>query len=165
MTLAQLYAVAADRGIEIDDFPLRVLRAVSFPEGWIAIDRQKYSSDVELKCALAHEIGHCVTGSFYGVDASVRVKALCERHANRFAAELLVPLRELLKVFHQGFSFNRLLAQMFDVTLEFIDMVLDLFEQEILSAARMRIEARRISASFIDRFISSYGLATTANGP
>lgn len=165
MTLAQVYAIAATRGIEIDDHPMRLLRAVSFPQGWIAIDLRKFSSDTDVKCVLAHEIGHIVTGRFYNIHTTKSVRALHERHANRFAAELLVPLRELLKVFHQGFSFNRLLARMFDVTLEFIDMVLELFEQELLSAARMRIEARRISASVTDRYISSYGLASTANGP
>lgn len=164
MTLAQLYAVAAERGIEIDHFPLRVLRAVSFPEGWIAIDRQKFASDVELKCALAHEIGHCVTGSFYGVDASVRVKALCERLANRFAAELLVPLSQLKNLLHRGILLNRLLTQIFDVTLAFIDMALELYEQELLAAARIRISPTQIKVATLNNLLPVVRSAFV-NGP
>lgn len=153
MTLAQLYAVAADRGIEIDDFPLRALRAISFPEGWIAVDRQKFSNDTELKCALAHEIGHCATGSFYGIDTSVRDKALAERYANRFAAELLVPLSELKKLMHRGILFNRLLIQIFDVTLDFINMVLELYEQELFAAARILVSPYQIKAAVINNLL------------
>lgn len=164
MTLAQLYALAADRGIEIDDFPLRELQAISFPEGWIAIDRQKFSNEAEFKCALAHEIGHCATGSFYKIDSPARDKAMSERFANRFAAELLVPLAELKKLMHRGILFNRILTQIFDVTLAFIDMVLDLFEQELFAAARTRFDAHRISALVTNNLLPLVR-STTANGP
>ena len=139
MTLDQLYETAANLGIEIDNVQMRELRAMSFPEGWIAIDRRKYRSEAEYKCELAHEIGHCKTGAFYNLKTTTRKKELCERHANRFAAELLVPLSELRKAMHRGVLFNRILASMFDVTLEFINMVLELFEQELLAAARTRM--------------------------
>ena len=139
MTIEQLYDIAADRNIEIDDFPLKKLRAVSISEGWIAIDRRKFASDTDYKCALAHEIGHCVTDSFYNLHTSVPVKELIERQANRYAAELLVPFSKLVHAVHcLGIMVSRTLAQMFDVTLEFIKMVLDLYEQELASPAYRR---------------------------
>ena len=164
MTVAQLYAVAADRGIEIDDFPLRELQAISFPEGWIAIDRRKFSNEAEFKCALAHEIGHCATGSFYKIDSPARDKAMSERFANRFAAELLVPLAELKKLMHRGILFNRILIQIFDVTLAFIDMVLDLFEQELFAAARIRVSPYQITAAVISNLMP-FVSPTFVNGP
>lgn len=157
MTLARLYALAAERGIEIDHYPLRVLQAVSFPEGWIAIDRQKFSNDIELKCALAHEIGHCATGSFYNIDTSVHAKALCERHANRFAAELLVPLDELKRAMHRGLLFAEILMRIFDVTPEFIRMVLELYEQELFAAARIRVAPYQIKAAAINNLMPVVG--------
>lgn len=164
MTVAQLYAVAADRGIEIDDFPMRELQAISFPEGWIAIDQQKFSNEAEFKCALAHEIGHCATGSFYKIDSPARDKAMSERFANRFAAELLVPLAELKKLMHRGILFNRILTQIFDVTLAFIDMVLDLFEQELFAAARIRVSPYQITAAVISNLMP-FVSPTYVNGP
>ena len=164
MTIEQLYALAADRNIEIDDFPLKKLRAVSISEGWIAIDRRKFTSDTEYKCALAHEIGHCVTDSFYNLHTSVPVKELIERQANRFAAELLVPFAELRRAFNRGILFNRILARMFDVTLEFINMVLELFEYELLSAARARQTAHaatEIATNNLLEFIRNQAPART----
>jgi hypothetical protein len=148
VTLGQLYAIAASRGIEIDDVPMRGLRAVSFPEGWIAVDRRKFKNDIEYKCELAHEIGHIETGSFYNINSSIHERKLNERHANRFAAELLMPLSELRKAVHRGLLFNRILAHIFEVTLEFINMVLDLYEQELFAAARTRSLCRTVIAPF-----------------
>ena len=136
MTLEQLYEIAQSKGIEIDNVEMKALRAVAFPEGWIAIDRGKFKSDTEYKCILAHEIGHCQTGSFYNIHTHVREKELRERQANRSAAEMLVPLGELRKAMTRGISFNRILARMFDVTLEFINMVLELFEYEVMCFMR-----------------------------
>lgn len=164
MTLDELYEIAASRGIEIDDVPMRGLRAASFPEGWIAVDRRKFSSDTEYKCELAHEIGHCETGSFYNLYTTARVKELNEHHANRFAAELLVPFSELRKAFHRGILFARILARMFDVTLDFINMVLELFEYELLSAARARQAAHaatEIATNNLLEFIRNQAAART----
>ena len=149
MTLDQLYAIAASRGIEIDDVPMRGLRAVSFPEGWIAVDRRKFKNDTEYKCELAHEIGHCETGAFYNIHSSVSIKTLRERHANRFAEELLVPLADMKRMMHQGLLFAEILIQIFDVTLEFIRMVLELYEYELFAAARTRAPQHEITARAI----------------
>ena len=142
MTLDQLYEIAAARGIEIDDVPMRELRAVSFPQGWIAIDRRKFSSDTDYKCALAHEIGHCETSSFYRDGANTHDRDLYERHADRYAAELLLPLSDILRAMHGGMLLPSILAQMHDVTLEFANMVLELYEKEICTAARIWIAAK-----------------------
>lgn len=139
MTIEQLYEIADNRGIEVYDFPMLELRAISLCGGHIAIDRSKFNSDTDYKCTLAHEIGHCATGSFYNLHTSVPVKELIERQANRFAAELLVPFSKLVHAVHcLGIIVSRTLAQMFDVTLEFIQMVLDLYEQELASPAYRR---------------------------
>ena len=137
MTLDQLYQIAADRGIEIDDVPMRKLKAVSYPEKWIAINRHKFKSETEYKCALAHEIGHCETSSFYNVDARENDRYLNEHHANKYAAELLLPLSDLLHAMHKGVLFSAILARTHDVTREFADMVLELYDQELSSAARI----------------------------
>ena len=139
MTIEQIYEIADNRGIAIYAFPMLELRAISLRGGHIAIDRSKFNSDTDYKCTLAHEIGHCATGSFYDLHTSVPVKELIERQANRFAAELLVPFFKLVHAIHcLGIVVSRTLARMFDVTLEFIEMVLELYEQELASPAYRR---------------------------
>lgn len=164
MTLAQLYDMAAALGLEIDDVPMTRLRAMSFPQGWIAVDLRRFSGEAELKCVLAHEIGHCQTGSFYNVHSSRAAREICERHANRYAAGLLVPLAELRKALHRGIVFNRILARIFDVTLEFINMVLELFEHELIAAARTRVSRRemaRAATTNLLPFVRACGITRT----
>lgn len=140
MTIDKLLNIAVQKGIKIFDTPMQELRAVALSGGWIAIDRRKCASDTEYKCVLAHEIGHCETDSFYTVHTSVPVKELNERQANRFAADLLVPFSKLLHAIHErGMSIVRTLAIAFDVTIEFMQMVLDLYEQELASPSYRRI--------------------------
>lgn len=138
MTIEQLCTIARERGIKIYDYPMTELRAVALCSGHIAMDRRKFDSDTEYKCVLAHEIGHCETGTFYTVDTGTKEKDLCEYRANRAAAEMLVPLSELRKAMHKGILFANTLARMFDVTVEFAELALELFEHEIRAAARTR---------------------------
>ena len=164
MTIEQLYEIADRHDIAIYDFPMLELRAVSLYGGHIAIDRRKCSSDTEYKCILAHEIGHCLTNSFYTVNTRRCDWELCERQANRYAAELLVPLAELKKLMHRGLLLNRLLTQIFDVTLAFIDMVLELYEQELFAAARIRVPPYQITAAVISNLMP-FVSPTFVNGP
>ena len=88
-------------------------------------------------------------------------KRLSERQANRFAAEMLVPFSELRKAMQRGITFNRILAQMFEVTVEFIDMVLDLFEGELISFMRRIINWREHHEA---RFCVSAGFDAVRRG-
>lgn len=135
MTVEELMKIADNSGVRIYDFPMRELRAVALACGAIAIDRSKLSGDIEYICVAAHELGHVVNNSFYGINSSHREKELAERQANRYAAELLLPLSELLLVMHSGILFAHILARMYDVTREFAEMVLELYDQELRSAA------------------------------
>jgi hypothetical protein len=91
VTLNTLYKHAEPEGIEIDGFHTRKLPSVSFPEGWIAIDTRKMHTKTEEKATLAHEIGHCETGSFYNIHSPCDIKAHHKWRANKRSYEILVP--------------------------------------------------------------------------
>lgn len=131
MTLDQLYERAWSEGIEIDEVPMRELRAMSFPEGWIAMDSSKFASMIEFKCELAHEIGHCETGSFYNIYSPFCLKAQCEHQANKRAAAILMPYREVVEALHLGFVTAWALADYFEVTPEFAEMALGVYSDRI----------------------------------
>lgn len=131
MTLDQLYARAQQDGIEIDDVRMRELKAVSFPEGWIAIDSSKYETLTEFKCDLAHEIGHCETGSFYNIYSPYDLKEKCERKANRRAAEILMPVNDVRRALRRGITQVWALAEYFDVTQDFAAMALEIYTDEL----------------------------------
>ena len=63
-----LYLEASASGIEVAWFPLSVepSMAIQFQDTYaIALDPSKISSSAEANTLLAHELGHCKTGSFY----------------------------------------------------------------------------------------------------
>lgn len=138
MTLAMLYERASQQGIEIDEVHMRELRAVSFPEGWIAMDRAKFDSDTEYKCELAHEIGHCETGSFYNIYSPYDLKEKCERKANKRAVEILMPFDMLQDAMAHGYNDVDALAEYFDVTTEFAAMALDIYAGRLIEASEKR---------------------------
>lgn len=131
MTLDQLYERASRQGIEIDEVKMRELKAVSFPEGWIAIDRRKIETLTELKCILAHEIGHIETGAFYNIWSPFDLMEKCEHKANRRAAEILMPYHEVIAAFRAGYRTAWALAAYFDVTEDFARMAVGQYEKGV----------------------------------
>ena len=132
MTLSELYERAASEGVEIDEVEMRELRAVSFPEGWIAIDRRRYENDTEYKCDLAHELGHIETGSFYNIYSPFDLREKHEHKANKRAAEILMPLDEVRTALRRGYRTSWALAGWFDVTIEFAEMALGMYEGDLI---------------------------------
>lgn len=131
MTIHQLYERAIAEGIEIDEIHTSELKAAAFPEDWVLIDPWKYDSEREYKCDLAHEIAHCETGSFYNIYSPFDLKAKCEHKANRRAAEMLMPLPEVLQALRAGYCSPWALAEYFDVTEDFARMALSMYREYI----------------------------------
>ena len=52
-------------------------------------------TEAERKACLAHEIGHCVTDSFYSVKTPLVTRGKLEHIADKWAIPRLVPLRKL----------------------------------------------------------------------
>ena len=142
MTLDELYQRAYSEGIEIDDIRMRELEEVCFPEGWIAIDSHKFDTLVELKCTLAHAIGHCETGSFYNIYSPYDIKEKCERKADRRAAEILMPLPDVRRALRRGITEPWMLAELFDVTVTFAETALAIYDEDI------RHKHRQIAVGF-----------------
>jgi len=142
MTLHQLYERAYSEGIEIDEWHMRGLRASAYPEGWIAIDPRKYRDKIEFKCDLAHEIGHCETGAFYNIYSPYDLKSKCEYKANKRAVEILMPFDEVVEAMHHGYKTAWALAGLFEVTQEFAEMALKIYEGKLVeNSEREQIKA------------------------
>lgn len=78
-----LYVYAELRHIDVDWVPMRRAMSLSVPlkDGYaIALDPWKLGSLSQETVCLAHELGHCETGSFYNRLAKLDVR---QRHENR----------------------------------------------------------------------------------
>lgn len=62
---------------------------------YIALDEQSLESTAEARCRLAHEAGHCITGSFYNLYAPLDRRSKHERQADKWAVKKLIPKVEL----------------------------------------------------------------------
>ena len=117
--LTDLYRKAEELDIRVIQFPMASLRAVSTPDNFIGIDPDKLEDREELVC-LAHEMGHCATGSFYTSDATMLERTRQEQRADRWAIRQLVPLEELKNLLRSGVDRWDEAAEHFQVTEEFM---------------------------------------------
>jgi Zn-dependent peptidase ImmA (M78 family) len=117
--LTDLYRKAEELDMRVIQFPMASLRAVSTPDNFIGIDPDKLEDREELVC-LAHEMGHCATGSFYTSDATMLDRTRQEQRADRWAIRQLVPLEELKNLLRSGVDRWDEAAEHFQVTEEFM---------------------------------------------
>ena len=55
---------------------------------YIALDEQSLESTAEARCRLAHEAGHCITGSFYNLYAPLDRRSKHERRADKWHGDI-----------------------------------------------------------------------------
>lgn len=122
--LLELYRIADQEGITVDCFELAKKESLSMMdhdgECFIAIDPLKLTSSDDEKAKLAHELGHCVTGSFYNRHAACDVRQKHENRADKWAIQNLVPASELNAAVADGRTEIWDLAEYFGVTEEFM---------------------------------------------
>lgn len=122
--LLELYQYAENNQIDVDWIPMSKAASLSIPlpdgEYAIAIDPWKMESvELESVC-LAHELGHCETGSFYNRWATRDVRQKHENRADKWAIEKLIPKDELIDALKAGCTEIWNLAERFGVTEDFM---------------------------------------------
>ena len=124
MTICDLYDFAKQQHIEVIPFPLPETGSMSvMDEGgrcYIGLDRSMKDGGVQERVHLAHELGHCITGSFYNRYATVDHRRRHENRADKWAVEALIPVEKLDDAIAEGCCEVWELAERFGVTEEFI---------------------------------------------
>ena len=122
--LFSLYEYADQRCIDVDWFDLVQAPSLSLPlaDGScaIAINPWKMVTVADEKVALAHELGHCETGSFYNQYAALDIRQKHEHRADKWAIERLIPASALDQAVADGCAEMWQLAEHFGVTIEFM---------------------------------------------
>lgn len=123
-TPLDLYEYAEGQGIDVDW--VSTVRATSLsiplPDGSYAIAVNPWKLDTleqETVC-LAHELGHCKTGSFYNRHAALDLRQKHENRADKWAIQRLVPERDLDQAVSDGYTDLPSLAEHFGVTIPFM---------------------------------------------
>ncbi len=130
-TIKRLLAVADDEGIGIVPVTLKqnAAIAIQYNDGdYIVLDRRRTRPLRQRKVALAHEIGHHLTGSLYFANSPFETRERCENRANRWAIRELLPLDELRAAARQGITEPWELAEHFEVTEDFVRRALAYYD-------------------------------------
>ena len=133
----ELFRSAQNMGIQIQYCSLPLNESVSTPDskgGLILLDYSLLGMPRRERTHLAHELGHCATGSFYNLYAPLDIRARHEWRANKWAVHHLFSPEEIKKATSLGYTETWQLAEYFDVTEDFIRTALRIYQcEEVLS--------------------------------
>ena len=127
MELLKLYQYAADHDICIDDFPLTGVKSLSLP-GNIAINETAFESAAEKATCIAHELGHCETGSFYSIHCKFDLREKHEYRANKWAYLHFLPPDEITLAVKSGITEKWELAEYFNVTEQLLHKAIEYYK-------------------------------------
>ena len=124
MRLPELYACAQNNQIPVLTYSLPHCGSLSVQtEGgcYIGMDASVRQTAARERTHLSHELGHCLTGSFYNVHTPFDLRRRQENRADKWAIHALVPADELDEAIATGHCTLWELAEHFDVTEEFME--------------------------------------------
>lgn len=123
MEVLDLYKLADQKNIEVIETSLPHNGSLSLMSDngqcCIGIDESVMDGDALERVHMAHELGHCETGSFYSIHTAVDCRQRHENRADKWAILQLIPAEELGRAVADGCTEIWELAERFGVTEEF----------------------------------------------
>lgn len=124
MNISNLYEIAREQNIEVIPYPMRENGSMSVMsqkgDCYIGMDESILDGGVQERVHLSHELGHCMTGSFYNIYATIDNRQRHENRADKWAIQCLVPQSDLDNAIENGHTGIWELAEFFGVTEEFM---------------------------------------------
>lgn len=123
MEPAALYDLAQKQNIPVLTYPLPhngSLSVMADGQCVVGMDESVCDGGALETVHLAHELGHCLTGSFYSIHTAVDSRRRHEVRADKWAIERLIPVEALDDAIASGCHSLWELAEHFGVTEQFI---------------------------------------------
>lgn len=124
MEIRTLYEMAQQQDIEVFAYPLPRCGSMSIMDDKgrciIGIDPKMQNGSAAERVHIGHELGHCVTGSFYNIYATADNRRRHENRADKWAIRKLIPVEALDDAIALGYTEVWQLAEYFGVTEDFI---------------------------------------------
>ena len=124
MTIQSLYDLAKQQNIEVIPYPMPDNGSMSIMldngKCFIGMDVSVRDGDVQERVHLGHEMGHCLTGSFYSIHTAIDCRQRHENKADKWAVQQLIPVDALDDAIADGCTEVWELAERFGVTEEFV---------------------------------------------
>lgn len=124
MKIKDLYHLAKEQNIAVLHYPMALNESMSVMldngKCFIGMDDAVRDGGIEERVHLSHELGHCLTGSFYNIHAAIDHRQRHENKADKWAITQLVPVNDLDDAIAQGCTELWELAERFGVTENFM---------------------------------------------
>ena len=131
MEIPVLYGLAQQQNIPIFAFPLPNTGSMSLMDEQgrcvIGMDEGVRDGGVQERVHLGHELGHCLTGSFYNIYAAADLRQRHENRADKWAIRRLIPVSALDDAIAAGHTELWDLAEFFGVTESFLKKAICLY--------------------------------------
>ena len=138
MEIPILYTLAQQQNIPVYRFPLPNTGSMSLMDErgqcFIGMDEGVRDGGAQERVHLGHELGHCLTGSFYNRYAAVDCRQRHENQANKWAIRTLIPVDDLDRGVAEGCTEVWELAERFGVTEDFVKKAVCLYVHGNLAA-------------------------------
>ena len=136
--LLELYRRAEELNIPVYHLSLPGIGSVSMPDEAggcvIGLDLPHRRTRTERRVRLAHELGHCVTGSFYNRYSPWDLRKHHENRADKYAVRTLIPVEALDAAVAAGHTDPWDLADYFGVDEAFLKKAVCLYVHGNLAA-------------------------------
>lgn len=123
-TVLDLYDFAEKQNISVIQYPMKENGSMSLmlDDGscFIGIDESVQDGGAEECVHMGHELGHCVTGSFYNRHTRFDIRQRHENRADKWAIHYMIPVDDLDEAVADGCTEIWELAERFGVTEDFI---------------------------------------------
>ena len=131
MNVLDLYVLAEQQNIEVIETALPHNGSLSIMDDsgncYIGIDESVMDGDALELVHIGHELGHCVTGSFYNIHAAIDHRQRHENRADKWAISHLIPVDALDEAVADGCCEIWELAERFGVTEQFMKKAVCLY--------------------------------------
>lgn len=129
--VAALYEIANEQNIEVLEYSMPVNESMSVVDDggqcYIGMDPSIKDGSVQERVHLAHELGHCVTGSFYNRYSNFDCRQRHENRADKWAVRHLITADALDQAVAEGYTEVWELAEHFGVTEQFMKKAICLY--------------------------------------
>lgn len=132
--LQALYDLANAESISVYEFPLSENGSVSVRYNercYIGIDRTQIKNTADEAVHMAHELGHCMTGSFYNPYTVLDERSRHEYRANVWAIKRLCPLEKVRAAYSSGCREVWEFAEYLNITCAFAEKVMVYYKDDV----------------------------------
>ena len=138
MNANDLYVLAEQKNIEVIETSLPENGSLSIMDDsgscYIGIDHSVMDGGALEIVHMAHELGHCLTGSFYNRHTRFDIRQRHENRADKWAVQQIISVDALDIAIASGYTEIWQLAEYFSVTEEFMRKAVCLYVHGIMAS-------------------------------